>query len=490
METGAEETQFSPEPHQPPSPSASPVRRVPWTAVVAWIVILAVVAAAILSHSQRTAEPDSESGAALTIRDETLVIGKILVGASQILDGWNAFLAGQLQPLAEGNVSDRICRAILIGELLGASEAIDEIPSILDSQRGSSPEVVSPEVAQLIDHVTAALQDRIASAPALPSVAEHDRKHLRSELGWYAELLLHPPESSNAAARQELVAPLPGFVYRLISIGSLYIVSFLAGLAGIVALIVVASTRGLRHRFRDSSRSGPIYAETFALWVVVFSVLQVGLSSVNWGECRLVASMVVSVISLGALFWPVLRGIPLRAMLSDIGLSLNPEPFRHVLSGCLGFGMGLVMAGIGLLMFAGLRQIELHFQPDAPSPTHPIVSLYAGSTISTIIQLFILAAVVAPISEEIMFRGVLYRHLRDATGRLGLIPSFLVSACGTSIVFAAVHPQGWTFIPVLAALAITFSFLREWRGSLLPGMIAHGLQNAITVTLGMTVLGG
>jgi membrane protease YdiL (CAAX protease family) len=78
-----------------------------------------------------------------------------------------------------------------------------------------------------------------------------------------------------------------------------------------------------------------------------------------------------------------------------------------------------------------------------------------------------------------MFRGVLYRHLRDATSSVGYVGSVLASALATSFVFAAIHPQGWIAVPALMSLAMAFTLAREWRGTLLPSMIAHGINNGL-----------
>jgi membrane protease YdiL (CAAX protease family) len=48
-----------------------------------------------------------------------------------------------------------------------------------------------------------------------------------------------------------------------------------------------------------------------------------------------------------------------------------------------------------------------------------------------------------------------------------------------SLIFAAIHPQGWVAIPALMSLSCGFTLVREWRGTLLPGMVAHGLHNGL-----------
>ncbi len=59
----------------------------------------------------------------------------------------------------------------------------------------------------------------------------------------------------------------------------------------------------------------------------------------------------------------------------------------------------------------------------------------------------------------------------------------LFSALASSFVFAVIHPQGWLAVPPLMGLAFVFALAREWRGSLLPAMVAHGINNGIVMTV-------
>ena len=88
-----------------------------------------------------------------------------------------------------------------------------------------------------------------------------------------------------------------------------------------------------------------------------------------------------------------------------------------------------------------------------------------------------------------MFRGVLYRHLREATRRWRLALSLLASGLVNSFLFAVVHPQGLIAVPVLMGLALGFTLAREWRGTLVPSMVAHGLNNGLVTLLLMLALG-
>jgi membrane protease YdiL (CAAX protease family) len=114
--------------------------------------------------------------------------------------------------------------------------------------------------------------------------------------------------------------------------------------------------------------------------------------------------------------------------------------------------------------------------------------LLAHGDILTWLQVYALASIVAPIVEETMFRGFLYRHCRELTHRLGRAGSAVLSALVVSFLFAAVHPQGLMLVPPLMCLALGFSLAREWRGALLPSMFAHGVNNGLVTTLAMIAL--
>jgi len=80
-----------------------------------------------------------------------------------------------------------------------------------------------------------------------------------------------------------------------------------------------------------------------------------------------------------------------------------------------------------------------------------------------------------------MFRGVLLHHLRQRW-------PFLVSAPIVSFIFAMLHPQGWIAVPALVAIAMVLAGLREWRGSLIAPMAAHGFNNFLAVTVALLLL--
>jgi len=149
--------------------------------------------------------------------------------------------------------------------------------------------------------------------------------------------------------------------------------------------------------------------------------------------------------------------------------------------------MTLPLLGVAIIIMAAILAAcggplsahpENNFGP-IDQPSHPIVNIFATGDWWMWVQAGILAAVLAPVVEETMFRGVLYRHLRELSDRLGFTVSVLLSGLAVSFVFAVIHPQGLIALPGLMALALGFALLREWRGALIPCMVAHGINNGL-----------
>lgn len=108
-------------------------------------------------------------------------------------------------------------------------------------------------------------------------------------------------------------------------------------------------------------------------------------------------------------------------------------------------------------------------------PEHPIVQdLLSGRF--AFVAATVLAVAVAPVVEEILFRGMLYTALRGMMG-------FWSAAAISAFAFAAVHPtMPASFLP-LAALGLVLAVLRESTGSVAPAIVCHGINNALALVL-------
>jgi hypothetical protein len=87
----------------------------------------------------------------------------------------------------------------------------------------------------------------------------------------------------------------------------------------------------------------------------------------------------------------------------------------------------------------------------------------------------LLIVVLAPISEELCFRGMLFAGLRE---RLPRIAAALIS--GT--IFGGLHGlTGLTAVPPLIVFGFLLALLYERTGSIVPGIILHALNNAVAL---------
>jgi membrane protease YdiL (CAAX protease family) len=233
------------------------------------------------------------------------------------------------------------------------------------------------------------------------------------------------------------------------------------------------------------TRHDGVYAETFAVWLIGFQVLMV-IAAIVAGELPATLSMLVTfvafLLSLAALVWPVSRGVTWSQVRLDIGWTRGEGVLREFGCGLLGYMAAIPIAGVGLVISMILILLTA---PDegAAAAAHPIVNELAGGGWWMRIQVLMVASIAAPIVEETMFRGVLYRQVRSSVSGWRTWAAIAASAGATSLIFALIHPQGLLAVPALMALAIAFCLAREWRGSVIAPMVMHGVSNGIVMTM-------
>ena len=98
-----------------------------------------------------------------------------------------------------------------------------------------------------------------------------------------------------------------------------------------------------------------------------------------------------------------------------------------------------------------------------------------GST-TALVAVSLLVCVLAPIAEELFFRGFCFTALRRA---LGMLPA----AALTGIIFGAIHLGGTDieFIVPLMVFGFLLCLLYVWTDSLLPCIVLHALNNALAL---------
>ncbi|HXR61192.1 MAG TPA: CPBP family intramembrane glutamic endopeptidase, partial [Solirubrobacterales bacterium] len=90
------------------------------------------------------------------------------------------------------------------------------------------------------------------------------------------------------------------------------------------------------------------------------------------------------------------------------------------------------------------------------------------------LQVFLIVFM-APVSEEICFRGMLYGGLRERLPRVG-------AALLAGVIFGGLHAlTGVTAVPPLIAFGFVLCLLYEKTGSIVPGIFLHMLNNSVAL---------
>jgi uncharacterized protein len=139
--------------------------------------------------------------------------------------------------------------------------------------------------------------------------------------------------------------------------------------------------------------------------------------------------------------------------------------------------LGVLVALVFLPLGWGLQQASafvmthLPYFELQPEEQLPVRVLRVSMSWPGRITLGVAAILLAPLAEEILFRGILYPAIKQAG-----FPH--LALWGSVLLFAAVHFNAVTFLP-LAVLALFLTALYERTDNLLAPIIAHALFNAL-----------
>lgn len=178
--------------------------------------------------------------------------------------------------------------------------------------------------------------------------------------------------------------------------------------------------------------------------------------------------------------WHKLRRHPVKLM-PELGIGRPPRASDAALT------VKAILPYYAAIMFAGF--VLSLFAPDLASEKQRIVTsdgplglagMLASNQLVVILLLYISVAVLAPIAEEIIFRGFLYTKLRRVVGVANAM-------LWVSLVFGMAHGQ-------VAAGMVTFMlsmcncYMREKTGQIYSGIFLHMMCNTIALTLQIALL--
>lgn len=144
-------------------------------------------------------------------------------------------------------------------------------------------------------------------------------------------------------------------------------------------------------------------------------------------------------------------------------LGINRFRLRYLLIG--------LVAGIGLALAVSVAAKLLSWLFGEPAPQVIVTTLQSVHSPWQVFLLCLCTVVLAPMVEELLFRGLLYPPIRA-------LCSPFQAMCLVALIFAAFHFDLFRFIPLFIG-AVGLTLLLEKTRSLWPGIVAHGVWNLI-----------
>lgn len=155
------------------------------------------------------------------------------------------------------------------------------------------------------------------------------------------------------------------------------------------------------------------------------------------------------------------------------GSSWQQVGFRPFGSGWLPFLPVLVIVQLLGMALINTQLVALFTGGQFENPQIEAITGGMRLTPRDLVFLLFLIAVIAPVAEELLFRGMLYPVLRQhwsAPWAIGM----------NALLFAGVH-----FIPLLLPalffIGLIFAWVRERTQSIVPGILLHAMQNGLVV---------
>jgi membrane protease YdiL (CAAX protease family) len=203
---------------------------------------------------------------------------------------------------------------------------------------------------------------------------------------------------------------------------------------------------------------------------IIIGVFVLGLEVAAYLKIAGIAYLAIFV-AIGAIFYVPIAGYRIRP--SDLGLTTRD------LGSQIGWGFATALANVPVLVVSAMFMLLL--KDLLPGGGHPVSEqLMNDRSPGSILKLLLLAAVVAPIWEEIVFRGLIFPGLAK-------ISSPIIGAITSSLLFAAIHPQGAIGVIPLGLIAMMCCGATYQRRSVIPNIVFHALNNAGVLVISLLI---
>jgi len=481
---------------EPPDPGTPLSRAITLTLAVALVLLVAGVQA-LSSFAPRQPAPvhAAEVDAPATAMDQFGLTARLYV---LVLHGLGA-------PDPDGEASDALAKAAptprdevravaAMAEMAttaeeGAERALARLGELRpEFERRASESPEDAEAAALLADLDAL---RVVYTEGPDALDDESRDRLVHRHGWFGRLALVFGLDDDDPQRAAIFGPAAALTFGVLAAAVVIPLALLIGFVLLVVGLVLFLGRSLRPRFVPPAPGGSVYLEMLVVFLVGFMGVKVLADLVGLvlsDEAAVVAGLALQGALVVLILWPMLRGVSFARWRAATGWHAPRGVLREVGCGVLGYlaalpvfaggvVLSLVLSALWTLISSALRGTP----EQQPLPQNaPLDLVLSGNTV-LVVLLFLMATLWAPIVEETIFRGALYRHAR---ARIGAVAAGLLAA----VVFAFMHGYGPLFTPPLIALGFMFAMLREWRGSLIASVTAHFLHNFVTLTALLVVV--
>jgi hypothetical protein len=134
------------------------------------------------------------------------------------------------------------------------------------------------------------------------------------------------------------------------------------------------------------------------------------------------------------------------------------------------FRYGVIAGILLIIMVIVIGYVLKYLQPDL-QPQYYEEMLRSAVTLPDFLVIFVLGSIMAPFSEELFYRGMVYPIFRKHLGPMW-------GAIVAGLIFGLAHWDLWRTIP-LALGGIGLCYIYEKSGSILVSAVAHGVWNGV-----------
>jgi membrane protease YdiL (CAAX protease family) len=409
---------------------------------------------------------------------QTDLMGRIYLRGYEMLK--DQPIMSQLEPAGVAlTPEDRVRNIMLAGEFVDDQAALNRIDSFRTELEYDAIDTMNPRIPD--DLILAELNAlEIIYTAGIDSLENNQVLQLQSRYGLIGKVAVTHGLDDTDPRRAPLITGIIPLGLFMILAGLVVILGPLLGLIILVFGIVQLSTGRMKFRNHVPAKGGSVFLETYGVFVGGFLIISIATFFVSYSSRPELAglSLLAQWLLLLLVLWGVFRGMNAGTWRKAIGWHAGEGVFKEIGCGALAYLaslpiyiVGVIITAILLILRDLITTMQNNGAPAEPvSVSNPIFEMIASGSVFSIILLFALATTWAPVVEEAIFRGALFRHMRSSM-------HWVFAAFLSAVLFAFMHDYGPLMVAPLIALGFMFAFMREWRGSLIAPMTAHFMHN-------------